>query len=164
MITSSTPELRSPEHADCLDFIKTLAETVPPLHPSAVGIIHEWLGEARCASHMGNAREVVRLMAMVREKITIELHWEAEVDEDIGDFVAAGALHAAADKWDMNARNLLYGPRRRRRRKRPPSTRPLKNFVRQPAPNHDYAKELPEAHRLAITAFINRKSQPGEAP
>lgn len=162
MITNSTPELRSPEHCDCLDFVEALRNSVPPLHPSAAGIINEWLNEARCASHIGDTHKVVRLMKMVREKIAIELHWEAEVDEDIGDFVAADALHAAADKWDMNARNLLYGPRRRRRRKRPPSTRPLKNFVRQPAANHDYAEETargssPRHHRLHQSEIATRR-------
>jgi hypothetical protein len=163
--------LRSPEHCDALDFVEALRDSVPPLHPSAASIVHEWLNLARCASHISDTREVVRLMNLVKEKIAIELHWEAEVDEDIGDYVAAGALHTAADKWDSTARDLLYGPRRRRRRKNPPSAKPMKNYRRpsllpppSASPPHDQMATKPSVSSTPSTQETTMTDRAANVP
>jgi len=94
---------------------------LPPMHPSATCVVHEFLDHARCAAHNDDIAGVVHLRRAARTKVALELHWSAEDAEKRGDLVAAGNLHGAADRWDATVRADLYDrPRRRYRRRLAP--------------------------------------------
>jgi hypothetical protein len=64
-----------PEWPDYRPMIRDLRHDVPSdIHPSAQGIVHEWLAEAESAVY---PPEVLRLVRLAIDKIVDELRWEA---------------------------------------------------------------------------------------
>ncbi len=77
------------------DFINTMRRRVPPLHPSAKVIVHEWLDEADAVN---DANEVARLLDLVGDKIVLELRWQAE-DRETAHFYRDAYYLRRADRY-----------------------------------------------------------------
>lgn len=60
------------------DYLDNVRSQVPPLHPAAECTVYELLAEARDAAERGNDGEVARLLAIVRNKVLLELQSEME--------------------------------------------------------------------------------------
>lgn len=80
-------------------FIEQLAQRVPPeVHPSARGIIGEYLAEAR--SVVDDPAAVTCPLGKVRRRIVDELRWEAEKYASVDDHREAYKLRQRADRFE----------------------------------------------------------------
>jgi hypothetical protein len=79
-------------------FIDNFKRRIPPLHPLGEVTIHEWLSEMQFAADIGATKEVVRLFKLVRDKIQLELHWEAEDWETGNAYREAYQVRRQADR------------------------------------------------------------------
>jgi hypothetical protein len=53
---------------DLHDYLQTLRDTLPYVHPAGMATIHAWLGEALDAADRGDAASVARLASFIPKR------------------------------------------------------------------------------------------------
>jgi hypothetical protein len=83
------------------DFIDTASKRIPYIHPAAEFTVYQWFAFAREAADRDDAAEIARLLDAVRQKVVLELRWQADDAETGLDYRAAYRLRRRADRIEV---------------------------------------------------------------
>jgi hypothetical protein len=63
---------------DLRDYVQTLRDILPHVHPAGMATIHTWLSEALDAADHDDAATVARLVCRIGRKVEMELRFQCE--------------------------------------------------------------------------------------